>query len=67
VVLIDGGSNAGTTVARINSGHTQWFKPAGSFFAVQRTINGQRIVFAVYLGVNHEYAEKAGVESVNAA
>lgn len=63
VVLVDGGTNSGSTVVRITGGHTQWFEPAGSFLAVQRSVNGQVIVYAVYLGPNHEYAVKAGVTS----
>ncbi len=67
VVLEDGGSNAGSTVARINGGQTRWFGPAGAYFSVQRTINGRIFVYAVYVGENHEYAEKADVQSVRAA
>lgn len=64
VVLEDGGTNSGTTVARINNASTRWFKPAGAFYAVQRQVEGQVTVYAVYIGVNHEYAEKAGIAAI---
>ncbi len=68
IVLENGGTNGGSVVARINNGQTQWFLPAGAFLAVQRTLPGNNVtVFAVYLGENHEYAEKAGVTSLRAA
>ncbi len=61
VVLEDGGTNSGTAVARISNGLTQWFQPAGAFFALQRQRNHVIEVYAVYIGEHQEYAEEAGV------
>lgn len=59
----DCGSSASVS-SRINNGETSWWQPAGSFFAVQRTVDGIKNVYAVFLGENHEYAEQAGVKSL---
>ncbi len=67
VVLDDNTSNTGSAVARINNGLTRWFQPAGAFLAVSRTLGATTLVYAVYLGENHEYAKMANVESMSAA
>ncbi len=59
----DGGYNSASVTNRINNGSSSWWRPEGSCFALQRTIDGKVHVYAVYLGENHEYAEQAGVQS----
>ncbi len=65
--LLDDDSTPGlaSTTSRINSGDFRWFRPAGAFVATQRTVDGRLYVYAVYIGENHEYAERAGVECVD--
>lgn len=56
--------NSGSICNRINNGES-WWGPPGSYYAVTRTIDGEPYIFAVYLGPNFEYADKAGVDIVH--
>lgn len=57
VAVYDKASTAGSIAAQIRAGSVNAYQPAGAFEAHARTVEGERRVYARYVGPNREYAD----------